>query len=95
MSEKVEKYVIVPFERMEELMQKVDKISNAMMNGTHDKGSLGEFVTEKEAKAALSKGTTWFWNKRKAGELKGRKAGNQWYYKKSEILKLIENGRSS
>lgn len=95
MNENITKFVIVPYERMDELLQKVDKLSEALMNAKQDKGALGEFITEKEAKELLSKGTTWFWNKRQSGELVGRKAGNQWYYKKSEILKFIENGAKS
>ncbi len=92
MLDKNEKYVIVPYEDMKELMQKVDEIKDSLTNSTNNKGVLGEFVPEKEAQKILSKGTTWFWNKRQTGELKGKKAGNQWYYKRSSLLKLIENG---
>ncbi len=95
MKEDLTKFVIVPYDRMEELMQKVDKLTEAHTNSNHDKDVLGEYITEKEAKELLSKGTTWFWNKRQSSELVGRKAGNQWYYRKSEILKFIENGTKS
>lgn len=95
MKEYLPKFVIVPYDKMDELMQKVDKLCETSCNSKHDKGVLDGYVTEKEAKELLSKGTTWFYNKRISGELVGSKAGNQWYYQKSEIIKFIENGRKS
>ncbi|MBT3802350.1 MAG: hypothetical protein HOD63_07990 [Bacteroidetes bacterium] len=38
----------------------------------------------------LGKGTTWFWQKRRDGELNFRKVGNKIYYKLSDIEKLFE-----
>ena len=93
MLEDIPKYVIVPYEKMEELMRKIDKLCEAFTFINKDKNILGEYITENEAKEILSKETTWFWNKRKAGELTGKKAGNKWYYKRSDILKFIENGK--
>lgn len=95
MSESFPKFVIVPYQKMDEILEKVNRISEALLQGHQEvSGTIGEFISEQEAKALLSKGTTWFWNKRKAGDLKGRKAGNQWYYKKSDIIEFIENGKS-
>ena len=86
------KFAIVPVDWMEELMQKVDKLSEALLkSNSRESEPLGGYISEAEAKHLLSKGTTWFWNMKKAGKIKGKKAGNRWYYKKSEILGFIEN----
>ena len=86
------KFAVLPVDWMDELMQKVDKLTEALlkskMQGTEP---LGGYISETEAKQLLSKGTTWFWNMKKAGKLKGKKAGNRWYYKKSDLLAFIEN----
>ena len=96
MTDDITKLVIVPYDKLEDLMQKVDKISQAIIQSRPEKNALGDFISEKQAKEILSKGTTWFWNKRKSGELTGRKAGNQWYYRKSDnIQRFIENGKSN
>ena len=87
--------VIVPYEKLDDLMQKVNKISEAIVQAKPERNVLGDYISEKQAKELLSKGTTWFWNKRKSGELTGRKAGNQWYYRKSDIQRFIENGEKS
>lgn len=96
MSDTLPRFAIVPYDKMDELMEKVEKLSAALFQGKpQDKSALGDYISEKEAKSLLSKGTTWFWNKRQSGELTGRKAGNQWYYSKKEILNLIEKGKPS
>jgi len=91
MTPDITRLTIVPYDKMDELLEKLTKLSEVL---NQDKGQehsvLGDYITEKEAKDLLSKGTTWFWNKRQSGELTGRKAGNQWYYRKSDILNFIE-----
>jgi len=94
-TEDLSKLVIVPYERMEELLKKVERISEAILRPSPEKNPLGDYMSEKQAKEVLSKQSTWFWNKRKSGELVGRKAGNQWYYRISDIQKFIENGEKS
>jgi len=89
------KFVLIPFEDIEEFKAKVNSIFEKVCIHESEKNeTLGDFITEKEAKAILSKGTTWFWNRRKSNELIGKKAGNTWYYQRSEIIKYIENGKS-
>jgi hypothetical protein len=92
MTDDLTRLVIVPYEKLDDLMHKVEKISEAIIQNKTGKDVLGDYISEKQAKEILSKGTTWFWNKRKSGELTGRKAGNQWYYSKSQIQRFIENG---
>ncbi|NVO11643.1 MAG: hypothetical protein HXX16_16900 [Bacteroidales bacterium] len=94
-TEDLSRLVIVPYERMEELLRKVERLSEAILRPSPEKNPLGDYMPEKRAKEVLSKQSTWFWNKRKSGELVGRKAGNQWYYRVSDIQKFIENGEKS
>lgn len=92
MNEQFPKFVIVPYDKLDELLHKVETLNESIASMKMDKGVLGDYISEKEAREILSKATTWFWNKRQSGELTGRKAGNKWYYKRNDILKFIENG---
>ena len=55
---------------------------------------LGDYIPEEEAMKLLGRGKTWFWNKRKSGELPAKKAAGRWYYRLKDIQKYIEDGRS-
>jgi hypothetical protein len=88
-------FVLVPKEILEELIQAIGdmkKIKDLLEKENHS-GTLGDFITEEKAKEIIGRGTTWFWNKRKSGELPGKKAAGRWYYKLMDIDKLIDNGR--
>jgi len=93
MNDTLPKFAIVPYEKLDELFNKVDMLTQNMKNTHSDTKGLGDYISEKEAKELLQKGTTWFWNKRQSKELSAKKAGNTLYYKRSDILKFIENGK--
>ena len=93
MTDTLPKFAIVPYEKLDELFNKVDMLTQNMKNTHSDSKGLGDYISEKEAKELLQKGTTWFWNKRQSKELSAKKAGNTLYYKRSDILKFIENGK--
>jgi hypothetical protein len=96
MKEDLPRFAFIPYEQMDELRNEIRELKTAVANITSDRGGgLGTWIAEKEAKELLDKGTTWFWNKRQSGELSGKKAGNQWYYKKGDILNFIENGKEN
>lgn len=88
------KYVIIPYPAMDELMKRLGKIEKMLEDSKSRDGPLGNYITEKDAMKLLDKGTTWFWNQRKAGTLKGKKAGNCWYYQYSDIILFIDNGKT-
>jgi hypothetical protein len=94
-TEELSRLVIVPYEKMDEILKNLQRLNEAVGHSKPEKNALGEYMPEKQAKELLLKQTTWFWNKRRSGELTGRKAGNQWYYKTSDIQKFIENGKKS
>jgi predicted DNA-binding transcriptional regulator AlpA len=56
--------------------------------------SLDDYISEFEAKKLLGRGSTWFWERRKSGELPYTKLGGQVYYLKSDLVKYLED-RSS
>lgn len=93
MNDTLPKFAIIPYEKLDELFNKVDMLTQNMKNTHSDSKGLGDYISEKEAKELLQKGTTWFWNKRQSKELSAKKAGNTLYYKRSDILKFIENGK--
>lgn len=85
-------FMMMPKDFVEEIRQ-LAKDVNVLINHMPNSGNssaLGEWVPESEAQKTLGRKTTWFYYKRKSGELKGRKRGNKWWYAKSEILKFIE-----
>ena len=56
--------------------------------------SFDDYVSELEAKKLLGRGTTWFWERRRSGELPYTKLGGQVYYLMSDLVKYLED-RSS
>lgn len=56
--------------------------------------SVNDYVSELEAKKLLLRGTTWFWERRRSGELPYTKLGGQVYYLMSDLVKYLED-RSS
>ncbi|MDG1712632.1 MAG: helix-turn-helix domain-containing protein [Woeseiaceae bacterium] len=56
--------------------------------------SFDDYVSELEAKKLLGRGTTWFWERRRSGELPYTKLGGQVFYLMKDLIKYLEE-RSS
>ena len=56
--------------------------------------SIDDYVSELEAKKLLGRGTTWFWERRRSGELPYTKLGGQVFYLMKDLIKYLEE-RSS
>lgn len=56
--------------------------------------SIDDYVSELEAKKLLLRGTTWFWERRRSGELPYTKLGGQVFYLMKDLVKYLED-RSS
>ena len=56
--------------------------------------SVSDYVSELEAKQLLGRGTTWFWERRRSGELPYTRLGKQVYYLRKDLVKYLED-RSS
>ena len=52
--------------------------------------TVDDYVSERDAKKMLQRGTTWFWEKRNQG-LPWFKLGAEVYYKRSDLLSLFQN----
>ncbi|MBI9068489.1 MAG: helix-turn-helix domain-containing protein [Salinivirgaceae bacterium] len=86
-------FMMIPQQDIEEMRSVLKDIQVKLQNGkTKQNIVLGDFISEKEARELINRKTTWFWQKRKSGELTGKKAGNQWFYKREDIIRFIERG---
>ena len=56
--------------------------------------SVNDYVSELEAKKLLGRGTTWFWERRRSGELPYTKLGGQVFFLMKDLIKYLEE-RSS
>lgn len=86
-------FVLVPESWLEQLDEKL----NALMNRPSERQSntLGDWISEEEAKKMLGRETTWFYYRRKAGELEYAKAGRKTYYSLASINQFLEQNRNS
>ncbi len=85
-------FLLVPQEEVEEIRNTLRDIKGQLLANKSKVKELGDYISEKEAQELLNRKTTWFWQKRKSGELSGKKAGNQWFYLKEEIIRFIDSG---
>jgi hypothetical protein len=89
-------FYLIPKEAFDELIQAVKDLR--LMKDEIGKGitssALGDFIPEEIAMELLGRGKTWFFNKRRSGELPGKKAAGRWYYRHQDIKKYIEDGKS-
>ena len=90
-------FYLIPKESLDELIQAVKdlRLMRQELEQKDGSGTLGDYIPEERAMEIMGRGKTWFWNKRKSGELIGKKAAGRWYYSLDELKKLINNGQSS
>ena len=89
-------FYLVPKEVLDELIEAIKDLKKLQL-GLEKKDisqTLGDYIPEEMALDLLARGKTWFHNKRKSYELPGKKAAGRWYYKRQDLLKLIESGES-
>ena len=77
------------YQKLDLILQELSEIKS-MISDSHVKEEPA-YITEQEAKTMLGRGTTWFWELRKAG-LPHSKLGGQVYYKRKDLLELLEKG---
>lgn len=95
LSDQFNQLVLVPKQILEDIQDSqqriIDQINNISVTKLPEGTIAGKYITEEEAKKMLDKGTTWFWQQRKAGVLTCRKIGNKNYYALSDLELLFEN----
>ena len=90
--------VLVPKQLLEEVHQTQGRILDTLKNLPTSQPVLsgmigGKYIPESTAKEMLGKGTTWFWQMRKSGQLKYKKVGSKIFYVIQDIENLIEGGQ--
>lgn len=84
-------FYLIPAPLLKQLLDGQEAILSKLNSVTSDVLSkpVGDYISEAEAKKLLNKKTTWFWNMRKSELLPFSKIGNTVYYKKQDILELL------
>ena len=72
--------------KINEILEKLKNIEKMLKKPL----SVDDYISEREAKKLLTRGTTWFWEQRKKG-LPSCKLGAEVYYKKSDLLILMKS----
>jgi hypothetical protein len=93
MSDLEDKYLLVPKDWLLEIKESNLKILQLLQGKKNGDRSIGDFISEDDAKKLLQRGTTWFWNMRSSGQLPYSKVGGTNYYSKKDINDLIEKNR--
>jgi hypothetical protein len=78
---------------LQEVMERQERILSILAKMTDQKETIGDYISESDAKKMLGRNTTWFWNLRKTGKLPFSKVGNKVYYSKADIFKILEENK--
>ena len=70
---------------MNQILKKLEDIDEKLERPT----SVNDYISERDAKKLLARGTTWFWEQRKMG-LPFFKLGAEVYYKRSDLITLMK-----
>jgi len=96
MTEMEESYFLVPRALLEKIASNQETILSLLgKTNSNAEKSLGDYISEAEAKKLLDKKTTWFWNRRQSGQLPFSKIGGTNYYSRQDILNLLNANHSS
>ena len=87
--------VLVPQETLVQLIAGQERILRAISERAEKKDSIGDYISETEAKKILGRKSTWFWTLRKKGKLAFTKVGNKIFYSRADILSFIELNKMS
>lgn len=84
-------FMLVSNRRIQSLEQKIDELHELLIKTESVTGQqLSGFLTEKQAMELLQRSHTWFWERRKSGELVYSKVGRTIYYKQDDLLALLK-----
>jgi hypothetical protein len=81
---------LVPQSFLEGIAETQNKILEQLRKLKQPENTVGDYISETQAKKLLKKRTTWFWNKRTSKELPFTKVGNTIYYSKADIERLFD-----
>lgn len=83
--------VLVPVQLVDEIKQLLNEFKLNHSSQQEVNTSLGEFISEKEARKILDRKTTWFYEQRRSGRLPYSKVGSKVYYKRENLFNLLKN----
>ncbi len=86
----MEKLITISETHYLEIVQKLNALIKMQGNGD---GQLGDWISEKEAKRLLGKGTTTLWEMRRKGYITYSKINGTVYYSKKSILDLLKKNQ--
>lgn len=78
-------------QELDEIKMKLDIIIQELKSKKID--ILNDWITEVDAKKIFNRGTTWWWDKRVSGELTYSKLNNTVYYKREDLINLLEKNK--
>ena len=87
--------VLVPQETLTQLIAGQERILRVLSERTDKQDSIGDYISENDAKKILGRKSTWFWTLRKKGKLAFTKVGNKIFYSRADILSFIELNKMS
>lgn len=87
--------ILVPQDFLNNLMEKQDKILDAIQSKEVQSETIGDYISETDAKKILGRKSTWFWKLRKEGKVSFIKIGNKIFYSKAELLSYFEKNKNS
>ncbi len=70
------------------------KINSIFQNHNSDKSKLDDYLSEKEVREILDRKSTAMWDLEKSGRLPFFKVGRKKFYKKQDVLNLIEKSKN-
>jgi hypothetical protein len=85
-------FVLLPEEVWDELSNKINFIFQNLKPG---KAQLEDYYSEKEVREILDKKSTAMWELEKSGKLPCYKVGKKKFYKKTDLIDLIEKSKNT
>ncbi len=85
--------VLVTPEFLHEIANQQERILQILTSMADQKETIGDYISESDAKKMLGRNTTWFWNLRKTGKLPFTKVGNKVFYSKADIFRFLEGNK--
>lgn len=91
-----EEWVMIPKALLQEMNEKIDFLMSHTQNKEScESKTLNGWIPEEEAQKLLRRGTTWLYNKRRAGELRYTTSGNQVLYNLESIYDFLKRNERS
>lgn len=83
-------FIMIPEKEIKEIKESQSLILKKLnLIEGNKKPEFDNYLTEKQASELIGKKTTWFWQMRTEGKLPYSKIGKKTFYKKEDLLNLV------